>query len=504
MSVMTTLLLQAVTIVCGFIVPRYILTAFGSDVNGLISSATQFLGYIVLLEAGVGGVVRAALYKPLSINDVEKISGIVRATERFFRVIAFVFLGYMIVLAALFPFLVNKTFDFMFTAAMVLIIGASTFMQYYFGMTYQILLQADQRRYVTANIQVITVVLNTITAVILIRSGCSALVVKAGSSIIFMLRPLLLRLYVKKKYTLIKNAPPDNEAISQRWDGLGHHVAYFLHTNTDVTVLTVFSKLSNTATIAEVSVYAVYYSIVAGVEKIISSFSSGLEAAFGDMLAKDEKENLNRNFTVYEFFSFTFTTICFTSAALLIVPFIAVYTKGVNDADYIRPMFAYVLAAAEAVYCIRIPYNSVTLAAGKYKETRNGAFVEAGINVALSVVLVAFFGMIGVAVGTLAAMTFRTVQYAYFLSKNILNRKMSVFIKRAVVSAFASALTVIVVRLFMKNELPVSYLSWFLQAIPVFAVSAAITSAINIIVYRDDFLGMIGLMRSFLKKTDTE
>ena len=31
-----------------------------------LSSITRFLGYIVLLEAGVGGVVRAALYKPLA------------------------------------------------------------------------------------------------------------------------------------------------------------------------------------------------------------------------------------------------------------------------------------------------------------------------------------------------------------------------------------------------------------------------------------------------------
>ena len=40
--------------------------AYGSDVNGLVSSITQFLGYIALVEGGVGGVIRAALYKPLA------------------------------------------------------------------------------------------------------------------------------------------------------------------------------------------------------------------------------------------------------------------------------------------------------------------------------------------------------------------------------------------------------------------------------------------------------
>lgn len=82
-------MLQLVTIVSSFIIPIYIIGTFGSNVNGVIVSITQFLSYITLLESGVGGVVRAALYKPLANKDVIQISRIIKASEKFFKVIAY-------------------------------------------------------------------------------------------------------------------------------------------------------------------------------------------------------------------------------------------------------------------------------------------------------------------------------------------------------------------------------------------------------------------------------
>ena len=80
-----SLLLQIVTIISGFIIPRLILKTFGSDVNGLVSSLNQFLSYISLIEGGLTGVVLASLYKPLEEKNYNKVSGIVKATNKFFK-----------------------------------------------------------------------------------------------------------------------------------------------------------------------------------------------------------------------------------------------------------------------------------------------------------------------------------------------------------------------------------------------------------------------------------
>ena len=51
------------------ILPRLILVAFGSDVNGLVNSIDPFLRIISLLDLGVGAVVQSSLYKPIAEND---------------------------------------------------------------------------------------------------------------------------------------------------------------------------------------------------------------------------------------------------------------------------------------------------------------------------------------------------------------------------------------------------------------------------------------------------
>lgn len=500
MNTAASLLLQFVTVICGFIVPRIIIGTYGSEVNGLASSITQFLGYITLFESGVGGVVRAALYKPLAQNDTAKISGIVKATENFFRKIALIFVGYMLVLAGVFPVLVNKSFDWFFTATLVAIIGLSTFAQYYFGMTYTVLTQADQRRYVTATLQIFTIILNAVLVVIFAKLGASVHTLKLGTAAVYILRPIILNIYVRRKYRIDRSVGPDTQAIKQRWDGLGHHIAYFVNLNADVVILTLFSKVSAAFSIAEVSVYTVYHAVVYGIVNISGSISSGMEAGFGNMIALNEKENLNKKFGMYEFLSYTIITIMFTCAGILILPFVKVYTGGITDINYIRPAFAFIIVLAYAVFAVRSPYNILTLAAGHYRQTRNGAFAEAAINVAVSIVGVYFWGIVGVALGTLCAMTFRTVQYAWYLSKNILERSFAVFIKRVGTSALSAALSVFVMKLLPEFVID-SYLRWILFGVLTAVVTASVTLLTSLIFSKKELIDTIKYVKStFLKK----
>ena len=82
-NAIVSLLYQLVTIGCGFILPRLILSTFGSSYNGLTSSITQFVSCVTLLSAGIGGVTRAALYKPLAEKDNKTISIVIKTTQAF-------------------------------------------------------------------------------------------------------------------------------------------------------------------------------------------------------------------------------------------------------------------------------------------------------------------------------------------------------------------------------------------------------------------------------------
>ena len=82
----TSLISQAATVICNFVLTRLILLHFGSDVNGLVSSISQFLGFISFFLFFIGAVVKSALYKPLANKDYTEVSKVIISTKNFYNV----------------------------------------------------------------------------------------------------------------------------------------------------------------------------------------------------------------------------------------------------------------------------------------------------------------------------------------------------------------------------------------------------------------------------------
>lgn len=489
---MSSLLLEFVSIICGFILPRVILVAFGSTYNGLTTSITQFLSVVTLLRAGVGGVTRAALYKPLAENDIDKISAIVNATKKFMRKIAWIFAIGLVVFAFAYPIIVIESFEYLFTCTLILVMGIATFVQYYFAITYQMLMIADQRQYITAMIQSLTLVLNLIVSVILMQLGCGIHIVKFGSAAVYCLNPLLTVTYIKRKYKLKKNISPDNTAISQRWDALTHQIAAYVQENTDVMVLTVFS------TMTEVSVYSVYYLVANGVKKLLATFTVGIESAFGNMIALNDYDALRRNMIMVEYLLFSVGTIAYSCLFILVVPFVSIYTSGITDADYSRPLFALLLAISQFIGCIKTPYQNVADAAGHFKQTRNSAIIEAVLNITISIVTVMQLGLIGVAIGTLLSTLYRTVYLAIYTSKNILHRTHIYFIKRTLCSMLEIGAIYVLTSIFVDLNVN-GYSSWFICAIAVAIISIIVALVFSLVFDRQIFCDCAKKVTSMLK-----
>lgn len=76
MNATASAIYQALVMLIGMITPRLLLVAYGSEINGLVSSVTQFVSYFTLVQAGLSGASIYALYKPLADKDEKKISAI--------------------------------------------------------------------------------------------------------------------------------------------------------------------------------------------------------------------------------------------------------------------------------------------------------------------------------------------------------------------------------------------------------------------------------------------
>ena len=473
-NIVMNLILQ-ITVICnGLIMPRLIIVNYGSDVNGMVSSISQFLSYITLLESGIGGVIKAVLYKPLLEKDRYILSGIVNATKRFFRAIGYIFIVYLFVVAIFYDKIAGTGKNWWFSASLVIAIGITVLLEYFFGITQLTLLQADQKLWLTSGVQIITLWISIGLSVLLINLGCSIQVVKLSTALVFFFRPICYNIYIKYHYRLDKKIPPNKVALAQRWNGFGHHIAYFIHTNTDIVLLTIF-----TSTI-EVSVYSVYLMIVTGVKSFFAAFSGAIEPYIGRVIASGDKRVLSKTFKTYEFAQYLATTVIFITTAVLIVPFVQIYTDGVTDGNYVRPLFAVLLVAAEGFYCLRAPYSNVIFAAGHFKQTQKGAFVEAGINIGTSLALIKPFGIVGVAIGTLSAMAFRTVQYAFYVDKNIINTGIGGLFRK-LLATLLSCLSVYLVS--TAVEIPSdNYLSWCAYGVVTLILTFFVTSIAYVIV----------------------
>lgn len=489
LNIMVSLAGQAVTLLCGFVVPRMMIGAFGSEANGAVSSITQFLAYITLLEGGIGGVARAVLYKPLAENNQETISAVISELQRFFRIVAYIFLGYVLILACSFSKLSHvEVFDWGTTFLLVIVISISTFAQYYIGITNSVLLQAAQKTYITTAISIVATIVNTILTIFLIYAGCSLLVVKLVSSCIFVLRPLALQFYVKRTFALTKVTDRNKKLLEQKWTGLGQHIAFFLHSNTDIMILTVFANLSL------VSVYSVYNMIVSHIQSLTASFSSGMEALFGEMIAKEEYETLNNTFDKYETLISVVSVIMLSVTAVMIMPFIRLYTAGITDANYWEPAFALILILASLCYCLRMPYHAAVIAAGHFKQTRVAAYGEAILNIVSSILLVNRLGLLGVAIGTLAATAFRFVYYVWYLSKNIACRNVKKFAKRSLVNAVAFIGTVFTGNSVVSLIHIDNYLVWASCGVLSMILAVVIILGFNYLFYRRELVTIFGMI----------
>lgn len=482
-NTVASLLSQITALVCGFILPRLFLEYFGSEVNGLVNSITQFLGVISFLELGVGAVVQSSLYQPLANDDKQQISKVMVSADRFFRRLAQILLVYVLLLVAVYPLIANQSFGYLYTATLIAAISISSFAQYYFGIVNSLLLNADQRGYIQYNAQTITVVLNTVVCVFMIKLGGSVQLVKLTTSLIYLARPLVLRIYVNQRYRIDWKIQYDGEPIQQKWNGVAQHIAAVVLDGTDTIVLTLLSTLSN------VSIYSVYFLVIKGVKTLFLSMTNGIQSLLGELWARQELDKLKKTFGWTEWCVHTGATFVFSCTAALIVPFVRVYTAGINDANYIQPTFAILLTLAHAMHCLRLPYNIMVLAAGHYKQTQQNYIVAAVINIVISVLTVKAWGLIGIAIGTLAAMVYQTVWLAVYDSRHFVFWPMKAVVKQFVVDSVTA--TCIVMLSGMLTMRSVSYLSWIILAIVTALLAIIITACLNFIVYKDKMMALL-------------
>ena len=494
LNTITAAIGELIHLICTLILTRLVLTQFGSAYNGITTSVRQFLSSISILTIGISATTRVALYQSLEAHDLKQTSGIIKATEKYMKKVGIVLFGLLAVLTIVYPFAVDTGYRWIEVAPLIIAAGISAAGRFLFGTTYGALVSADQSIYISNIFGMIANILNLVVSVILIKLGCNVQVVKLGASFFLMLNPIMLGVYVKRKYKLEKNCEPVNPTSLRQRDVMAHSIANIIHDHTDMVVLTVFCDVKI------VSVYTIYNLILNALKKTQYIFTSGTEALFGNMWVRKEIDKIRLNLGYYEYIMASFVSIIFSTSLVMILPFVSLYTSGVDDVEYILPVYAAVIMIGQVFFSFRAPYLTLVQGVGRYKETKKGAYLEAFLNLLISVVLVQFIGIVGVAVGTLVANLFRTVQYAIYIDNNIIRRGKMIFVKRII----WSLVNVLIIYFICRG--PASYYAylgwahWIVTGFVVTLISVAVTVLSSLLVYRGDFIGVSQLALRVIKR----
>lgn len=475
-------LLNIVMILSGFILPRLFLTFYGSVTNGLISSMTQFLNIIAFLDMGTTAVVGSTLYRPIVEKKLEQINQIMSAAHRFFKKIAYILIIYVFLLAFFYPTIAKSEFDWTYTTTLIFAIAISSFAQYYSGLVDQIFLSAAQKEYIYSICSIVTIGFNTISSVILINIGASIQIVKIFTSFVFLLRPIFLRYYVNRHYHINRNTIYGDNPIPQRWSGIAQHIAFKILNGTDVVVLTLFCSLES------VSIYTVYNLVLNGIRTILLSLTNGIKPKLGYLWVQGQIKDIEKLYRWYEWVFHMALSIVMGCAMVLVIPFVKVYTLGVNDANYIQPVFSVIITMASMLFCTAQFGVIIVQAVNHYKETQMYYIISASLNVVISVLMVIKYGLCGVAIGTLVAMLFQQVWTQAYMAKKIFNSGIFGAIKLLLVDILILLVgCVVMYRVNMQN---VTYTAWLFYGIKCFAVFAFITIFVNIIMYKNKMLNL--------------
>lgn len=416
-NILTSTLSQIITLALGIVIPRLVLVNLGSEANGLLGSVNTILGYVSLLEAGVGAASIQALYGPVAKEEKKEINSILAATNIFYKRTSRMYLAVVLIMTLIFPFTIRSrsslpTWQIM---AVTFLSGMPGVISYYFQGKYQILLRAEGKNYILTNLTTICHIGTSIAKIILLLCGCNIVTLQIMYMAFNLIQVVYIMFYMKRNYSwLDMNVPPAYEKISQSKNALVHQVSSLIFNNTDTLILTYCCGLM------AVSVYSMYTMLFGIIATAIMNFS-GISFVLGQTYNTD-RQKFKKMLDVYEIFNMglTFSLFCITN--IFILPFLKLYTSGITDVSYVDAYLPYLFIAT---YLLSNGRNSSSLVinyAGRFKETQWRSILESIINITVSLACVFQFGIYGVLLGTIAALLYRTNDMIIYANKKILNR----------------------------------------------------------------------------------
>ena len=404
LNALSAVLLTLVNGLFGIIVTRKIINKFGSDFNGLNSTANQIINVLLILEGGFTLASNVALFGPVSSNDYSTSNGILKATRSKFNKIAVIFLMAGLLVASAYSFTVKTKLsrEFVFTVIMMAVVPQA--FNLFYTTTYRVLLQTQQKEYIISAFTAFTIGLGHITNIILISLDCKMWVIRFVTMCFAIINSIFITGYTKRKNVFIDfSEKTRSELIKGTNDVMAQKITGVIYTSWPI----VFLSISSSAGTLFVMIKALLHGVI-----------DAPRLGFGQILTEKKRGEVWLFFKEYEYISIFFTFIMMTVSSGLILPFIRLYTKGVDDINYYDVRIAVLMVLIGTVEMLHIPSGHIINMSGNFKVSKNFQIVACILLVTLMTLLGSISGVYGMLLSLLVvAILLAVLEIGYIHTK---------------------------------------------------------------------------------------
>ena len=487
---------EIIALTCGVVFPKFIISFYGSEINGLTSTITRLLSLISLIQASAIGAAIYQMYKPVASDDFYTQSLIINSSKSFYKKVSAVYLLLSLCIAVAYSFYLSKEnlsfFDIFLPFLILSLNGAGVLL---FNSVCDILLSSYQKRYLISIASIAEQIIrySLITVVLLARLHFIFIyfcyLIGGIVSIVFNL--VFYRKYSKGKIT--KDFDHSFRIQNKKYlmvSTIGSEVV----TASPVVIITTFIDLVSS------SVFSIYSMIFVSMKTILSSVQLSFNAIFGNLSKTTDDEYLLKAHNCIELLTFLMGTICAACVGFLIIPFMKLYSRGISDANYVNILLGIFVVAYTLVFAFRASFGYLSTVYGLFKYT---CYITIGfglLGIAISVLCVLFFGMPFVMVGLLTNQICCSVVTLIIIKKKVPWYRINKLFYRLLIMFFvticATALS------FYCGGFITSWMKWILSAISVALGSACIFILYCVLFDRESFFTLLKYAKQVLKRKE--
>lgn len=373
----------------------YILGAEYLGINGLF---TNILSILSLAELGVGGAIIYSLYKPLANNDVRKIKALMNLYAKLYRIIGCIVCILGLALLPFLDILIKDKPEIPNLDIIYLIYLANSVITYFYAYKRSIIV-ADQKGHINTVNQYIFYSIQTILQIIILITTNNFLLYLVVQFICVLCENIMISVKANRLFPFLTDGKKEHLEKKEKKSIFKNMVAMFYHKIGAAVVLGTDNLLiSAYIGVYWVGIYSNYVMIIGMINNLLKQIFNSINASIGHLNATESDEKSYTVFNSLFLMNFWIYGFCAITLWVLINPFINMWIGENYILDKGIVLVIVINFFIGGMRQITLNYTDTT---GLFWNSRYKPLFESLINLVSSIILLNYYGIIGVLLGTL-------------------------------------------------------------------------------------------------------